>query len=68
MTVLFVVPGEESMAKGSGILYRAEPLWELGAVLQGLELGFRVRVVIAHVGSTVRFGHAQIGKQMGHRL
>jgi len=68
MTMLIVVPAKELVTKDPGILDGAEPLRELRAVFQGLELGLGVGIVIAHMGSTVRFGHAQIGKEMGHRL
>ena len=47
--VLGVVPGEEDVAVGSGVLDRAEALRERRAVLQRLELGLGERVVVRHV-------------------
>jgi hypothetical protein len=41
-----VVPGEEDVAAGSGILDRAEARWEVRAVLQRLELRLRERIVV----------------------
>ncbi len=68
MTMLFVIPAEKSLAEGSGILNTAEPLRELWTILQGFELGFRVRVVVAHVRSAVGFGYSQIAEKMCNYL
>ena len=46
MTMLRVVPAKEWLAKGSGILQAAEPLREVGAVLEGFELCFGIRIII----------------------
>ena len=48
--VLVVVPGEEALAEGAGILEGPEALGEVGAVLEGLELALRVGVVVALTG------------------
>ena len=47
--VLGVVPGKEDVAMGSRVLDRTEPVRKFWAVLEGLELGFRERVVVRHV-------------------
>ena len=54
MMVLSVVPGEEALAVRSGVLNRAEPLREVRAVLQRLELRLRERVVVGDVGAAMR--------------
>ena len=68
MAMLFVIPVKERLTKGPGILYRAESLRKPGAVLQCLELGFGVRIVIADMGSAMGFGDAHICKEMGYSL
>src|SRR5437879_6528179 len=70
--VLGVVPGEEDVAVGSGILDRAEALRERRAVLQRLELRLRERVVIRDVRPGMGLGDAEVGQQEadgpgGHR-
>jgi hypothetical protein len=42
MTMFIVVPAEEDLAVQSGGLDRVEPAWEVGPVLQRLELGLAV--------------------------
>jgi len=68
VVMLVVVPGKELLAKGTCVLDGAEPFRELGAVLEGFELAFRVRVVVRDVGPTMRFCQAQIGHQQRHRF
>src|SRR6266508_602417 len=68
VVVLVVVPAEEVLAEAAGVLDRAEPLREGGMLLQRLELAFRVRVVVGHVGAGVGLGDAQAGQQHGDRL
>ena len=41
-----VVPGEEPDQERAGVFEAAEPVGELGSVLQGLEMGFGVGVVV----------------------
>ncbi len=53
MVVLVVVPGEERAADLAGVLERAEAVGEVGAVLEGLELRLRERVVVGDVGPRV---------------
>ena len=64
MAMLCVIPGKEGLTKGSGILNGAEPFVELWAVLERFELGFRVRVVVAHVWAAMGFAYPQIAKKM----
>ena len=51
--VLAVVPGKEGAAELFGILNAAEAFGKFRAVLQGLEMGFRVRVIVAHMRAAV---------------
>ena len=68
MMMFLVVPGKERLTKLSGILNAAKPIWEAGAIFQGFELSFRVRIVVAGVWSGVCFGYSQIGHKEGLRL
>jgi len=45
-----VVPVEEPLAEAAGVLQAAELAGEVRAVLEGLELGFGVGVVVALTG------------------
>ena len=49
MAVLVVVPPEETPAESAAIFDGAETVRELGPVLEGFELGLRVRVVVGTV-------------------
>ena len=51
MIVPGIVPGEECLAKGPGILNGAEPFRELRPVFHGLELRFGVNQLPASAGS-----------------
>ena len=64
--VFLVVPSEKGLAESPGILNAAETFREIRPILEGLELRFRKGVVVAGVGSAVRFGDAQIGQEEGH--
>ena len=50
--MLVVVPGEEVLAVRPGGLKRGEPGGERRPVLQGLELGLGVRVVVRRAGGS----------------
>jgi len=50
--MVVVVPGEEFLAVRAGGLDRAEPGGERRPVLQGLELGLGVRVVVRRAGGS----------------
>jgi len=52
--VLGVVPREENVAVGAGVLDRAEPFRERRPVLQRLELRFGEWVVVGNVGAAMR--------------
>src|SRR5438552_4078047 len=72
VTVLGVVPGEEDVAMRSGILDRAEPVREVGPVLERFELRLREGIVVRDVRAGVGLRHAEIGQQerdglRGHR-
>jgi len=67
-----IVPGEDAVAVGSGVLDRAEPRREGRPVLRRLELGFGERVVVGHVRPAVGLRDPQVGQQerdglRGHR-
>ena len=68
MAMLVVVPVKERLAERSCVLDGAKPFRELGTIFQGLELCFRVRVVIAQIGPAVGFGDPEVGKQVGDDL
>jgi hypothetical protein len=68
VAMLGVVPTEEALAEGAGVLDTAEPLGEAGVVLEGLELALAVRVVIGDVRAAVGPCHAEVGQQHGDRL
>jgi hypothetical protein len=61
--VLGVVPREEVVAVGAGVLDGAEPPWEGGPVLQRLELRFGEWVVVGDVGAAMRLRDPQVGEQ-----
>ena len=58
MMVFGVVPDEEGVAVGAGVLDRAETRRERRPVLQCLELRLRERVVVGDVWTAVSLGHA----------
>ena len=66
MVVPGIVPGEECLTKGPGILNGTEPFGEVGSVLHGLELSFRIGIVIADRGSRMTPGDSQIGHEQGN--
>jgi hypothetical protein len=40
-TIIFgVIPGEERLTEPPGIFYTPKPIWEIGAVFDGFEMGF----------------------------
>src|SRR6185436_15903747 len=59
VSMLGVVPAEEVLAEGARFLDRGEAVREAGAVLQGLELGLGVRVVVGDVRAGVGLGDAE---------
>src|SRR5665213_1912444 len=65
MAMLFVIPGEELLGKGTGILERPETLRKPGPVFQSPEVAFRIRVVVGDMGATVGLGDAEVGHQKG---
>ena len=62
MAVLGIVPTEERATKGLGLGLVVEPPGKRRMVLQGLELSLGERIVIRHLGSAQRAGHAEIGQ------
>ena len=63
-----VVPVEEPPAESPGVLQGTETLGKLRTVFKRLELRFRIRIVIAYMGSAMGLGDTEIGEQKGHRL
>ena len=63
MPVLFVVPGEEHLTETASVFDSPEAIWKLRPVLQGLELGFGVGVVVTGVGLAVSLGDPQVSEQ-----
>ena len=68
MTVLGVVPGQESPAPGAGVLVAAEALRIARHVLQRLELRVGEGVVIGHVWARERALHTQVDVELGQGL
>ena len=68
MVVDMVVPVEKAPTEGLGVLDGTESFGEVGAVLQGFELGFRERVVVGHLRPGVGLGHTQVRQQQCHHL
>ena len=68
MAVLGVVPGEERPAEGDGGGNVFEAPREAGVILQGLELRFGERVVIADLGAAQRAGDPEVGEELGGTL
>ena len=61
--MLRVVPAEEALAERPGVFDAAEPVGEVGPVLQGPKLRLRVGIVVAGVGPGVGLRDAQVGEQ-----
>lgn len=66
--MLGVVPREEPLAEGPRVLDRAEQIREAGPVLEGLEVGLGIRIVVARVRPAVALDDAEVGKQERDRL
>jgi hypothetical protein len=65
--VLLVVPGEEELRKRAAVLDGTKAVREIGPVLHGAELTFRVRIVVGDMGAAVSLGDtliALIGKPL----
>ena len=60
--------GEEPLAERTGVLDRLKAGRKDRLILKGLELRFRVRIVVAHVGPAVALGDAEVGQEQGHRF
>ena len=63
-----VVPAEEFGRPEASILLAAKTFGIIGAIFQGLELGFRERIIVGDVWAGVCFGHTQIGHEQGYRF
>ena len=63
-----VVPGKESLTERTGVFDGVKARRKGGLVLQGLELRFRVRIVVADMGPAVTSGDTEIGEQKRHGL
>ena len=61
--VFMVIPGEESLAKGACVLDGAESVGELGPIFEGLELAFRIWIVIRDVSEVVSVGVSRVSRQ-----
>jgi hypothetical protein len=68
VAVVVVVPAEELLAVGVGVLEAAEAGGEVGPILEGPELALRIRVVVADVRPRVRLGDAEVGEQVSNGL
>jgi hypothetical protein len=68
MVVLPVVPVEKGNTEGTGVFDGTKTGRKLRSILEGLELRFRIWVVIARMGTTMGLRDPQIGQEKGHRL
>lgn len=68
VTVLAVVPEEETAKDLSGLLCAAEAIGDLGTKLHGFEVAFRERIVIACVRTRVALDNPQLYQERGHGL
>ena len=66
--VFVIVPVKEIFGPGAGILLTSEAFWIIGLILQSLELGFGVRIIVGNVRPGVSFSDTQICHQEGHRF
>ena len=62
VTMVAVVPIKEIPTKVSGLLDGAYTSREFWTVLEGLELGLRVGIVVTDMRPRVRLGDSQIGQ------
>ena len=68
MVMLVVIPVEEGTCPGPDVGQGAKSVREPGTILHGLELSFRVGIVIGGVGPGMTLGHAQVSQKLGHGL
>ena len=66
--MLTVVPREQIAADAARVFERAEPVRKLGAVLQGPELRFRERIVVAHARPRMTGVDAQVREEQRDEL
>ncbi len=55
-----VIPGKEVLGKAAAILDATKTIWKIRAILQGLELRFRERIVIARIGPAMSLSDPQV--------
>src|ERR1035438_5740483 len=67
VVVLVVVPLKERLAESTCVFDRPEPIREAGAIFQGAELTFRIRVVIGDMWPGMGLGDTAIREQQSHR-
>ena len=68
VAVLLVVPAKEPAAEVESVVVAGEAVWEVGPVLQRLELALGEGVVVTDVRSAVGLGHAKGGQELRHGL
>ena len=66
VAMLAVVPGEEPLTEGAGLVEAAKPFREIRTILQRFELGLGEGVIVTGIGAAMCLGDAQIGKQQRH--
>src|SRR5215211_761395 len=64
--MLLVVPGKECACPSSRIRLAAKAARIIGTILQGLELSFRVGIIVGHMWARMGFRHTQIGQEKRH--
>ena len=60
MVMFRVISGKELLGKAAAILDATKTVWKIRAILQGLELRFRERIVITRIGPAVGLCNPQV--------
>jgi len=66
--MFLLIPRKKGSAPRPGIFQGAKAIGEIGSILEGFEVGFRIGIVITDMGSGVTLDHPQIDPQFTHRL
>src|SRR3990170_8813250 len=68
MMMFLVVPGKECVCPGTCIRLATKATGIVGTILQSLELGFGVRIIVGNMRARMGFGHTKIRQKKSHRL
>ena len=68
VVMILIVPVKITAQEDPRVFDAAETRRKLRLILQGLELGLGIRIVVTYVRPAVGLGDAQIGQEQGYRL